>query len=255
MNPVCFHIGSHPIYWYGVLMALAFLAGISHWQWLGRRTGRDVSLAGDLAFWLMIGGIIGARIAYVLSNFDYFRAAPQEIMRIDQGGLIYYGGFIGGAIMFFIVARWRQINPLDLADFTITALPLGHAFGRIGCFLNGCCGGALASHPSGLTCGLSHYPVQLYEAFFNLSLYAFLTWFYLNRRKDRKGPVLALYLVIYPIIRFLLEFIRGDDRMRLGTLDVAQGISLILITAGLILWWFVRHHPTPSLKTKSAARP
>jgi phosphatidylglycerol:prolipoprotein diacylglycerol transferase len=63
MNPVCFHIGSHPIYWYGVLMALAFLAGISHWQWLGRRTGRDVSLAGDLAFWLMIGGIIGARIA------------------------------------------------------------------------------------------------------------------------------------------------------------------------------------------------
>jgi phosphatidylglycerol:prolipoprotein diacylglycerol transferase len=255
MNPVCFHIGSHPIYWYGVLMALAFLAGISHWQWLGRRTGRDVSLAGDLAFWLMIGGIIGARIAYVLSNVDYFRAAPQEIIRIDQGGLIYYGGFVGGAIMFFIVARWRRINPLDLADFTITALPLGHAFGRIGCFLNGCCGGALAPHPSGLTCGLTHYPVQLYEAFFNLGLYAFLTWFYLNRRMERKGPVLALYLVIYPIIRFLLEFIRGDDRMRLGALDVAQEISLILIMTGLILWWFVRHHPTPSIKTKSAPRP
>jgi phosphatidylglycerol:prolipoprotein diacylglycerol transferase len=255
MNPVCFHIGSHPIYWYGVLMALAFLAGISHWHWLGRRTGRDVSLAGDLAFWLMIGGIVGARIAYVLSNFDYFRAAPQEIIRIDQGGLIYYGGFIGGAILFFIVARWRRINPLDLADFTITALPLGHAFGRVGCFLNGCCGGALAPHPSGLTCGLAHYPVQLYEALLNLSLYAFLTWFYLIRRKARNGTVLALYLVIYPIIRFLLEFIRGDDRMRLGALNVAQEISLILMTAGLILWWFVRHHPTPSLKTKSAPRP
>lgn len=255
MNPVCFHIGSHPIYWYGVLMALAFLAGISHWQWLGRRTGRDVSLAGDLAFWLMIGGIIGARIAYVFSNFDYFRAAPQEIIRIDQGGLIYYGGFIGGAIMFFVVARWRRINPLDLADFTITALPLGHAFGRIGCFLNGCCGGALAPHPSGLTCGLTHYPVQLYEALFNLSLYAFLTWFYLNRRNARNGTVLALYLMTYPIIRFLLEFIRGDDRMRLGALDVAQEISLILMTAGLILWWFVRHHPTPSLNTKSDPHP
>ena len=245
MDPVCFHIGSRPIYWYGVMMALAFLAGIGHWHWLGRRTGRDVSVAGDLAFWLMVGGILGARLAYVISNFDYYRAAPQEIIRIDQGGLIFYGGFLGGLLTFFAFARWRRFHPLDLADFTVTALPLGHALGRVGCFLNGCCGGSVTPHPSFLTCGLTHYPVQLYETFFNLGVYALLTWFYLRRRGTRTGSVVALYLMTYPIGRFLLEYIRGDARMRLGSFDMAQVISLILIMTGLILWWRVRQQTTP----------
>lgn len=246
MDPICFRIGSHPIYWYGVMMALAFLSGILHWQWLGKKTGRDVSLASDLAFWLMVGGIVGARLAYVLSNFNYYRAAPAEIIRIDQGGLIYYGGFIGATVVFFALARWHRLPPLDLADFTITALPLGHAFGRIGCFLNGCCGGAQVSHPSILSCGLTHYPVQIFEAVFNLCVYAWLTWFYLHRRNQRNGSVLALYLMTYPCGRFLLEFIRGDERMHLGGLDVAQVISLSLIVLGVALWWFVRHKPAPS---------
>jgi phosphatidylglycerol---prolipoprotein diacylglyceryl transferase len=240
MDPICFHVGDRPIYWYGVMMALAFLAGIWHWNWLGRRTGRDVSLAGDLAFWLMLGGILGARVAYVISNFDYYRAAPQEIIRIDQGGLIFYGGFIGGLLTFFAFAKWRKIPALDLADFTLTALPLGHALGRVGCFLNGCCGGCPAPHPSLLTGGLAHYPVQLYEAFLNLGVYALLTWFYLQRRRGRAGSVVALYLMTYPVGRFLLEFIRGDARMRVGAFDVAQEISLGLIGAGFILWWIVQ---------------
>lgn len=243
MNPICFSIGSHPIYWYGVMMALAFLAGMVHWQWLGRRSGHDTTLASDLAFWLMVGGILGGRIAYVLANFNYFRAAPQEIIRVDQGGLIFYGGFIGGLITFFILTRWHHLKAADLADFTVTALPLGHALGRIGCFLNGCCGGA-GTTPSLLTGGLSHYPVQLYEAAFNLIVYGILTWYFLRRRGPRHGSVVALYLVIYPIGRFLLEFIRGDERLRVfGGLDAAQIISLALLLIGIALWAFSRREP------------
>jgi len=230
------------------MMALAFLAAIGHWNWLGRRAGRDVSLAGDLAFWLMAGGILGARLAYVISNFDYYRAAPQDIIRIDQGGLIYYGGFIGGAIAFFSFAAWRRMPALDLGDFVATALPLGHAFGRVGCFLNGCCGGCAASHPSFLTGGLARYPVQLYESLFNLGVYAFLTWFFLRRRGPRHGAVIALYLLLYPVGRFLLEFIRGDDRMRVGGLDVAQEISLAMIVVGIVLWFVVRQRTANAAK-------
>ena len=238
MSPICIHIGSHPIYWYGIMMALAFIAGLLHWQWLGHRTGRDTSLASDLAFWLMIGGILGARVAYVISNFNYFMAAPQEIIRVDQGGLIFYGGFIGGALAFLILAKWRHIKVADLADFTITALPLGHALGRIGCFLNGCCGGCAAPPSSFLAAGLSHYPVQIYEAIFNLGVYGLLTWYFLYKRDNKFGSVAALYLMTYPVGRFLLEFIRGDERMRVGTeLDVAQIISLALILVGIALWW------------------
>ncbi|MEI6514775.1 MAG: prolipoprotein diacylglyceryl transferase [bacterium] len=236
VDPVLFHVGSRPIYWYGVMMAFAFLAGITHWNWLGRRTGRDVSISGDLAFWLMVGGLIGARTAYVISNFSYYHAAPQEIIRVDQGGLIFYGGFIGGLLIFIAFARWRKLNVLDLADFAVTAIPLGHALGRVGCFLNGCCGGSAVSPPSLLSCGLDHYPVQLYEAALNLGVYVLLTWFFLKRRGTRSGSVMALYLTTYPVCRFLLEFFRGDDRMRLGTIDVAQGISIGLFATGLILW-------------------
>lgn len=248
MNPVCFNIGSHPIYWYGVMMALAFLAGMLHWQWLGRRSGHDTSLASDLAFWLMAGGILGARIAYVVANLKYFMAAPQDIIRIDQGGLIFYGGFIGGLITFLVLVKWRHLKVADLADFTVTALPLGHALGRIGCFLNGCCGGA-ETHVSLVTAGLSHYPVQIYEAFFNLGVYALLTWYFLRQRGSQYGSVVALYLMTYPIGRFLLEFIRGDDRLRvIGGLDAAQIISLTLFIAGVALWGFTRkkHLHSPS---------
>jgi phosphatidylglycerol:prolipoprotein diacylglycerol transferase len=217
-------------------MALAFVAGLLHWHWLGRKTGFDSSLASDLAFWLMVGGIIGARIAYVISNFDYYRSAPQYIFRVDQGGLIFYGGLIGGILAFYILAKWRHLKVIDLADFAITAVPLGHAFGRIGCFLNSCCGGAEVVAPSIFTLGLTHYPVQLYEALFNFGIYGLLTWYFICRRGTKHGSVAALYLMTYPVCRFLLEFIRGDERMRVGGLDIAQLVSLILLLIGLFLW-------------------
>lgn len=242
MDPVCFHIGERPVYWYGVMMAVAFLAGIAHWNWLGRRTGRDASLAGDLAFWLMGGGILGARVAYVLANYRYYLDAPQEIIRIDQGGLIYYGGFIGGTLAFMVFARRRRLPLLELGDFTVTALPLGHAFGRIGCFLNGCCGGIPAPDRPLIACGLDHYPVQLYEALFNFALYAFLSWRLATTRTLTRGRIVALYLIAYPLERFLIEFLRGDARLRFGALNAAQELSLILLAIGLGLWWTLTSH-------------
>jgi phosphatidylglycerol:prolipoprotein diacylglycerol transferase len=251
MDPICFHVCTRPVYWYGVMMALAFLAGIGHWQALGRRTGqRDVAFASDLAFWLMVGGIVGARLAYVGANFDYFIAAPMEIIRVDQGGLIFYGGFIGAVLAFIVFARSRREKVLELADFAITALPLGHALGRVGCFLNGCCQGCVVKTPSLLSANLNRYPVQLYEAAFNLVVYAVLTIVYLRRRGQCHGQVLATYLILYPAGRFLLEFLRGDERLRWGFFSAAQCLSLALMALGMGLWIVVQRqhendHRTP----------
>lgn len=241
IDPVCFHIGSRPVYWFGIMMALAFLSAMTHWTLLGRKTGRNTALAGDLALWLMVGGIAGARIAYIIANFDYFRQAPMEMIRVDQGGLVYYGGFIGATLTLAILARFHRKPFLSLVDFTVTALPLGHAIGRVGCFLNGCCHGREALTPSLATLGLPRYPVQLYETAFNLGVYLLLLRFY-RHKSDRTPPgaLLALYLVLYPAGRFLLEFLRGDERLRLGRLDAAQVISLTLMIAGLILWTVLR---------------
>lgn len=251
MSPICFHIGSRPVYWYGVMLALAFLAAIGHWQVLTRRTGKhDMAFASDLAFWLMVGGIVGARVAYVVANIDYFRAAPLEIIRVDQGGLIYYGGLIGASIVFVGFARVHRTGILDLADFAITALPLGHALGRIGCFLNGCCQGRLAEGAGWAALGLDRYPVQLYEAAFNGFVYGLLFRQYLRRDANRPGLILAAYLLVYPAGRFVLEFMRGDERLRFGALSAAQYLSLILMATGLGLWWVLRRsHATVHCNT------
>lgn len=271
MDPVCFHIGSRPIYWYGVMMACAFLAGIAHWRWLARREGRDESLAGDLAFWIVLGGLAGARAAYVAANWSYFRLVPAEIIRMDQGGLVYYGGFIGAAAVIVAIALIRRLKMLDLGDFVITALPLGHALGRIGCFLNGCCYGKTTAsvfgfvYPGGADSAvwrtqvkaglvkasdphcLPVYPVQLFEAAFNLALYVLLTVFYLRWRRGRQGLVVAAYLLLYPLGRFTLETLRGDERLALGPLNAAQGLSLALFLTGAILWFALsrRHEDAP----------
>jgi phosphatidylglycerol:prolipoprotein diacylglycerol transferase len=218
---------------------------------LGRRTrARDAAFAGDLAFWLMVGGIVGARIAYVIANYErQFRDDPMAVFRVDQGGLIFYGGLIGAALALVLFARWRRQPVMDVGDFAITALPLGHALGRIGCFLNDCCHGKLAAAPTLLTLGCARYPVQLYESAFNLAVYAFLFRFYLRRGGARRGAVVAAYLCVYPPGRFLLEFLRGDERTRWGSLSVAQYVSLALLAVGLALWALLRRHHEDAPRT------
>jgi len=238
MDPVCFYIGSKAVYWYGVLVAAGFLACVAHLTMVGIREGREPGFGSDLAFWLMLFGIIGARLAYVVANIGYYWQDPLAIIRVDQGGLIYYGGFIGAFIAGVVFARIKKIDILALADFAVSALPLGHAFGRLGCFLNGCCYGAVTSMPWGVAQQEAvRHPVQLYEAFYNFVLYLLLIPVY--RRRKRNGEVLALYCIFYPLGRFLLEFFRGDERLGWHGFSYAKIISLGLIAVGLVIWFAV----------------
>jgi phosphatidylglycerol:prolipoprotein diacylglycerol transferase len=163
-------------------------------------------------------------------------------------------------------ARRRGVSGWDLADFSGTSLPLGHALGRIGCFLNGCCHGNLAPEWLGIAYPADSYPwhqqigdklisahashsapvhaVQLYEAVFNLALYAFLVVVY--RRGSRCGMVTALYLMLYPVGRFALEFLRADHEIFLGRLTGAQVWGILLFLLGAAIWlWRHRREPTP----------
>ncbi len=255
MDPVFIEIFGRPIYWYGVLTALGFLAAVIHLGWLGRRDGRPEGLASELGIWVMVGGILGARVAYVLSALDEYAANPLEIIRIDKGGLIYYGGFIGATLGIVLLARLKRKPLWNFGDFVITAVPLGHAVGRVGCFLNGCCFGTNCAVPwsahrhdltQGDTPSFQHpndflHPTQLYETGLNLAVYATLLWYY--RRKRRDGTVLALYLTLYPIVRFTMEFLRGDPRMYWMGLTVAQALSLALLAVACVFWIFLPRRP------------
>jgi len=234
MHPECFELfPGRPIYWYGVMVAFAFLLAIAHWSILGRREGVGSGFGTDLGVWILAFGIIGARIAYVASHPDLFREEPLSIVRIDQGGLIFFGGFLGGCVGAVFFARVRGLALWPLGDLVITALPLGHVPGRIGCFLNGCCyGRAYDGFLAVKFPFLKHtvHPVQLYEAGLNALLYLGLLFLYARRRKD--GTVVAVYLIGYGLIRFVMEFFRGDQRHYLGALSWNQLFCILLVAIG-----------------------
>lgn len=235
MDPIAFYIGPKPVYWYGIFVALGFLAGVLHWSWLAKREKRAPGIASDLSIWIMIGALLGARIAYVLANWPQYADAPWLMLRIDQGGLVFYGGFLGASVSVILFARTRHEPLWRLADFVVSALPLGHAFGRVGCFINGCCYGIVSDSAFGVyTAGAYRQPVQIYEAVGNLALYFLLLRFHLRRKID--GSTLAFYLAAYGTMRFLLEFLRGDVRIHALGLTAAQWTSLLFLLASAMLF-------------------
>ena len=254
MDPVAFTVLGRPIYWYGVMVAAAFLAAVANWSRLARREGRPDGYGSELGFWMMLSGLLGARVAYVLANLGDFLPNPVEMLRIDKGGLIFYGGFIGAALALIVLARLQREPLLRLSDFTVTGLPLGHAIGRVGCFLNGCCYGSESHLPWCINLdGVCRHPTQLYESAFNLLLYGLLLFVFARRRKD--GQILALYLLVYPAGRFLLELLRGDPRLHWHGFDVAQELSLALFAAGLLLAAYVARRGRPAEQPAAPAKP
>ena len=266
MHPTLLHIGEFKLHWYGFFVALGFLASFANWIWMGRKRGWDLQLCSDILFWVMIGGLIGARVNYVISDFATYRQDPLSMVKIWEGGLIFYGGFVGASIAILTLAIRRKIPLLAMTDFVITPIPLGHALGRIGCFMNGCCFGRPYDGP--LSCRfpresppwiqqyyydkvisfpdtqtLPVYPVQLFETVANLGIYGLLLFLYFKTR--RIGIVSGVYLLAYPPSRLWLESFRGTERIMIGSLSTAQTLSIILMSMGaLILTYSMRSKRT-----------
>jgi phosphatidylglycerol:prolipoprotein diacylglycerol transferase len=257
MHSVFMELGPLTIHWYGIMMALGFIAGIVNWSLLGKRLGRDYQYCTDLMFWVMVSGVLGARIAYVWENWAAYAGDPISILRFDQGGLIFYGGFVAAGIAIVVRARLCKERIVPLMDFVMTSVPLAHALGRIGCFLNGCCFGSCTTSPLGIAFpkgsaawiaqygigqisltaekSLPVHPVQLYEAGYNIFIYVFLVWMF--RRSRYAGSVSVTYLLLYAVGRFVLEIFRGDrgERLAVGMLSIAQFVSILLFVIGLLL--------------------
>ena len=267
MHAILLQFGPVTLRSFGLLMALGFAAAWYAAVRLARGTHRNADYLSALVVWMMLAGVAGARLAYVAEHWRAeFAAHPSAIVRIDQGGLMFYGGVAGAALALLLFARWRCERPLDLADLMLAVLPLGHALGRIGCFLNGCCHGRVshgamavvfparspawyAQCDAGLLSpdaaqALPVVPTQLFEAAANLLLFALL--FRLHRRASGRQPglVTAAYLLVYPVIRFTIEPLRGDARMQIGILSIGQVASIALFAVGLLLALGLRR-PTP----------
>lgn len=248
MFPDLADLGFIHLHTYGACMAVGFLLC---WTLIERLSGRK-DLA-NLILSLMIVGILGSRIAYVIEHWgSEFSTRPMDVLRIDRGGLMFYGGLILSTIVYFAWCGIKREHPLKLADLLCTVIPLGHACGRLGCFFYGCCYGKLSDSPlavsfprhspawyqqindglipSGANESLPVLPTQLFEAFALLVLFAILMAVYRRCRRYTAG----LYLIGYAAIRFAIEYLRGDPRAAIGPLSISQTISIAAAALGVI---------------------
>ena len=257
MHPIFIQIGDFAIRWFGVMMATGFLVAFFNMNYQAKREGINQQIISDMLIWILVGGLVGARVAYVIANWSTeFSAHPLSMFALQRGGLIYYGGLIGGIISSFIYVKMKKQPALPIADVAATSLPIGQAFGRVGCFLNGCCYGKVTEAPIGVEypinsspwieqvnnkliqsssqCTLSVHPVQLYEACFSIVI--FLSLVFVLRKQKFAGITASCYLLFYGVLRFVMEFFRGDERQKFAKITTAQGISLLIVAGGVVLF-------------------
>ncbi len=268
MFPQLFHIGSFAVPTYGILVATGVLLGL----WISvrnsARQGIKPENAWDFGIAVVLAGILGSKILYILVDWKTYAEHPKEIFSLAtlQAGGVFSGGLIGA----FIVAWWflRKYNMPALAtcDAFSPGLALGHAVGRVGCFSAGCCYGKATTHFWGITftnpvanansgtpLNIPLEPTQLIESAAELVIFGILTWMFARKKFD--GQIFGAYLFLYGIARFLIEFLRDDPGRGGpyfgGALSGTQLISIGLVLAGGIIWYL---RPAPKVVVATATR-
>lgn len=240
MHPTLFEIGSFKIPSFGLMVMLGFLAGLWIATKRARRFGIEPSVVTDISFWVLIAGILGARLGYIVQEIPYYSRHPEELFQWQFAGLTSFGGVIGAVIAVWIVCRRKGISTLTFLDVAAPGFLIGHVFGRIGCLLNGCCYGGRCELPWGISVadrpGLYH-PAQVYDALMNLVALAALLL--LERVPLRAGQAIGFTLFGHGLARFIYEFWRaGTTSTTMAGLPITEAQVAALATAviGIVLW-------------------
>ena len=253
MSPTFIAIGSLQIQWYSILLLIAFLIGFIIVFKAREKIGLTKNEITDLMFYLVIVCIIGARLYYVLFNFDYYLTYPLDIIKVWEGGLAIHGGIMAGLIYLLIYSYKKQICVLKFTDIITPALALGQSIGRWGNFFNQEAFGSVTTYNvlenmhipkfiiEGMNIGGTYYhPTFLYESIWCFIIFIVLILFG-KLKKDKIGLITSIYLIMYGIERFFIEGMRQDSLMRFN-LKVAQIISIMMIFIGIILLIKIRRN-------------
>jgi phosphatidylglycerol:prolipoprotein diacylglycerol transferase len=244
MLPGAINLGPVIIDGYGLALVVAVLAALFFLNITAPRAGVSPKKAFDLAFWLIIVGLLGSRAAYVVFHLKSYVNQPLNSLKYWEGGLMFQGGLLSGLLLTIILAFLKRLNFLVMADAIAPALALGQAIGRIGCLLAGCCYGRIAPEklPIALTfplgsiapSGLPLYPTQIMES---VGLFLIIIVLTLVLRRPRPvGLVLAYYLALSGLLRFAVDFYRGDNRgPKILLLAPTSWAALAILVTGLTL--------------------
>jgi phosphatidylglycerol:prolipoprotein diacylglycerol transferase len=260
MYPRLFEFGPITVYTYGVLLALAYLAGLKLAMVRAKARGLDANRVLDLGIYIIISALVGAKLLLLVTDYQTFSRDPRELLTLARSGGVFYGGLI----LAVTVALWyiRRIGlPLwTTCDVFAPGVALGHVVGRFGCFFAGCCYGKPTKLPWGITftdpfaaanvgtpLGVPLHPTQLYEAGAELVILGALL---ATERKGRPFPgrTFWLYMLLYAVSRFFIEFFRGDERGVVGMFSTSQFISVLLAPLAIVMLVYLSRVVAPEPK-------
>lgn len=250
MNPIFIDFGFIEIYWYSIMILLAIIVGSFIFYKSLRKKGFKEEEITDLLFWMIIFGIIGARIYYVLFNLNYFLKYPIEIIEVWNGGLAIHGGILGGLGYLCFYCHKKNYNLLKITDSAALGLLLSQAIGRWGNFFNSEAHGGITTleHLKSLHIpnfiingmkidGVYYIPTFYYEFLWNILGFIIIIFIYKKYKKLRVGQITGIYFIWYSCGRFIIEQMRTDSLMFFN-LKIAQIVSVILLIVGLILVFY-----------------
>lgn len=246
MNPVAFEIFGLSIRWYGILLSTGIMVGIFLAYMEAKRLGRNPELIIDLALWCVPAAIVGARIYYVLLEWDYYNGDIMRMINIREGGLAIHGALIAAVFTGYIFTKVKKISFWETADIVAPSIIIGQAIGRWGNFMNNEAHGGPTSLPWGiLVDGIRVHPTFLYESLWNFGVFLILILY--RKKKKVDGELFLLYGILYSMGRFWIEGLRTDSLMFFG-MRAAQLISLAIIVVFSGILYYIRHNAKNKIK-------
>jgi phosphatidylglycerol:prolipoprotein diacylglycerol transferase len=243
MHPIFIKMGSLTIYTYGLMVSLGFIIAVCFAFSQSKKYNLDPKIVIDLSFWILLWGFLGARILYILTEWNQFLSQPYQML-FSRGGFIFYGGFISALLAMCFYIKKRKLDFWKIADLFSPSVVLAHSIGRVGCFFYGCCYGRATNSFLGMvfppyspagSSGLAVIPTQLISSL--VLVIIFLLLLIIRDHQKFKGQVFLSYIFLYGLARFIIEFFRGDPRIFIGRFSISQLISILMITIAL---WMIR---------------
>ena len=251
MKSVLFTIGSVSIYGYGLMIAIGIIVCVAVAMYRAKRYGIDPDLIFNCAVIGIIAGFIGAKLTYWAVEFEAVKADPHIMLELGNGFVAYGGLVLGPLATILYVKKIKKQSFLDKLDLCVPSIALGQGIGRIGCFLGGCCyGKVLEGHPwygvvfpegvlpSSIPAGASLFPSQLVSAAGLVLIFVLLVLITPNSKF--RGQVTAVYMMVYSVARFVIEYFRADERGSIGPFSTSQFIGIFIFLIGLVLYFIFR---------------
>lgn len=243
MKNELFTIGPFTVHGYGLMIAIGVMAAFLVAEHRAKKTGLDYEKIFSITVWCALGGILGAKILYYITQINEIIANPKLLLNV-MDGFVVYGGIIGGILTGVLFCKLKKLDFLKYFDLVMPSIALAQGFGRIGCFLAGCCYGLETDSNFCIVFQESDYapnhvpllPTQLIASGLNFAHFFVLIMFATRKKAD--GQVAGLYLILYSVGRFILEFYRGDlVRGTVGSVTTSQFISIFTFALGIIIFF------------------